>query len=232
MTILPARALLAGALALGLAGPALAAPLLLPDSGPKVLLRCNPDNLPAEQRCRLDLTPEQLGFALVAARSTPIVKNEVTIGTLHDRVWRRGDAYIFGARVQLNAEPWDLSGLAFNLNDLARQLLPDEPAAIAWRPAGPQARKALLAAGRTALGLNEYEGRQPERDNGWVDFRIDVNAAEPEGDSSPSSPWLQLLTRAPAGFSVQPFAFRLLNSDLDDPENQRTEIFLSGYQPN
>ncbi|WP_028312715.1 hypothetical protein [Derxia gummosa] len=232
MTFHPVRLAAATALALGLHGMAVADPVPLSASGERVLARCNPDNLAHEDRCRLDATPEQLGFTLVASRSTPIIKNEVTIGTLHDRVWRLGPAYVFGTRVQLNAEPWDLSGLAFNLNDLARQVLPDEPVVIAYRQDRPAARKALIAAGRTFLGLNEYEGRQPGRDNGWVDFRIDVNAAEPEGTSSPSSPWLYVLTRAPAGHAVKPFAFRLLSSDVEDPETERTELYLPGYQPN
>ncbi len=137
------------------------------------------------------------GYTLVSSRSTPIVKNDITIGTLHDRVWRNSahpHRYIFGLRVVMNAAQWDPSGLAFNVNDLARRLRPHAFAKAAYFMGGSS--KALIAAGRTGQGLNEYEGAQPERDNTWVDFRVDANAADPSGVSSAESPWVLVKTRA------------------------------------
>ncbi len=126
----------------------------------------------------------------MGSRSTPIIKNDVTVGTLRDKVWRNNahpNRYIFGMKVIMNADQWDPTGAAFNVNDLARRLRPHAFAEAAYLLGNSS--KALIAVGRTALGLNEYEeGEQPERDNTWVDFRVDANAAESSGVSSAASP--------------------------------------------
>ncbi len=119
----------------------------------------------------------------MGSRSAPIVKNSITVGTLYDRVWRNDNhpkRYIFGMKVVMNADQWDPSGLAFNVNDLARRLRPHAFAQGAYYL--DTSSKALIAVGRTQFGLNEYDEEQPERDNTWVDFRVDANAAEPSGD--------------------------------------------------
>lgn len=248
-------------LAIGSAGTAAQAAspgfVALSSVGDKVLTRCNPRHLAAQNRCRVGSLPGESGYTLVASRVTDIVKNDVVIGRLLDRVWKRADGtHIFGAQVQLNASAFDLTGLSFNANDLFRQVLEDKPVSIAYFQG--TSKKALKKAGRTQQGLNEvpppeeevvgvaavdiaadavneaidFVGPvQPVRDNAWVDFRIDANAAEPAGPSSAHSPWLLVKTKAPAGYSIQPFAIRLLNSDFPD-SSQFTEIFLSGYQPN
>lgn len=220
----------------------------LPSESEKVLKRCNPKNLPEVDRCRIDSLPGAAGYNLVASRSAPLVKNEIVVGTVYDRVWKSGQQYIFGMRVQLNADAYDLTGLSFNVNDLFRQLLEEQPAAVAY-VMGPST-KALKKAGRTLQGLKEpdpqeeeeegeegeggeeeEESNQPIRNNAWVDFRIDANAAEPNGPSSASSPWLLLKTKAPSGYSVKPFAIRALNSDFADT-SEHVEVYLSGYAPN
>lgn len=252
-----------GALLLVLAGgTAQAAPpgfVVLSADGDKVMTRCNPRHLAFQNRCAVSSLPGEGGYALLASRTSDIVKNDVVIGRLVDKVWKHPDGrYIFGAQVQLNANPFDLTGLAFNANDLFRQVRADQPVAVAYQLG--TATKALKKAGRTLQGLHEeppededdedavgvlpvdsaadagnepidFVGpRRPARDNGWVDFRIDANAAEPSGPSSANSPWLLLRTKAPAGYSLQPFAIRLLSSDVPDA-SQFTEIYLPGYQP-
>lgn len=254
---LAAQAAAALAVALG-GGPAHAAGggfVALSSTGDHVLKRCNPHHVAAQQRCRVTSLPGESGYRLVASRSSDVVKNDVVIGRLLDRVWKRADgAHIFGAQLQLNADAFDLTGLSFNANDLFRQVLEDKPVSVAYFQG--TAQKALLKAGRTLQGLNEVPPEddddddgagedaadepageeeeagpeEPVRDNDWVDFRIDVNAAEPEGVSSAHSPWLLVKTRAPAGFSVQPFAIRLLSSDFPDA-SEFIDIYLSGYQP-
>lgn len=246
----------------GLALPATAASpgfVSLSAAGEKVMTRCNPRHLAAQNRCRVSGLPGESGYALVASRSSDIVKNDVVIGRLLDRVWKHSNGtHIFGAQIQLNANAYDLTGLSFNANDLFRQVLPGQAVAIAYYQSS--AKKALKRAGRTLQGLNEvpppdddeeaanvaavdasadaanepidYVGpEQPERDNGWVDFRIDANAAEARGVSSAHSPWLLVRTKAPRGYAVQPFAIRLLSSDFED-SSEFTEIYLSGYRPN
>lgn len=232
----------------------------LSSSGDKVMTRCNPRSLPYQQRCRVDSLPGESGYTLVASRTSDIVKNDVVIGKLLDRVWKHANGtHIFGAQIQLNAQPYDLTGLSFNANDLFRQVLEDKAVSIAYYQG--TSKKALKRAGRTLQGLHEvppvdddeeepdgddavnasadarnepadYTGRaRPVRDNDWVDFRIDANAAEVRGPSSAHSPWLLVKTKAPAGYAVKPFAIRLLSSDFPD-SSQFTEIYLSGYQPN
>ena len=192
-----------------------AAPLgfvTLSGSGDQVLTRCNPRHLAQRYRCRVASLPGESGYTLVAARSSDIVKNDVVIGRLLDRVWRRADgSHILGAQIQLNASAFDLTGLSFNANDLFRRVRDDRPVAVAYYQGS--ATKALQKAGRTLQGLNELAAEpedeidsasdlgdaafdftgalQPLRDNAWVDFRIDANAAEvsgtrPEGRAMPA----------------------------------------------
>lgn len=230
----------------------------LSSSGGKVMTRCNPRHLSFQQRCRVTSLPGESGYTLVASRTSDIVKNDVVIGKLLDRVWKHANGtYIFGAQIQLNAQPYDLTGLSFNANDLFRQVLEDKPVSIAYYQGS--SKKALKRAGRTLQGMNEVPPEddedstgdaatdtaadtrneasddtgpaRPVRDNDWVDFRIDANAAEARGPSSAHSPWLLVKTRAPAGYAVQPFAIRLLSSDFED-SSEFTEIYLAGYQPN
>lgn len=227
----------------------------LSSAGEKVMRRCNPRHASGNDRCRVASLPGVSGFNLVSSRSVPIVINDVTVGTLDDRVWKAsGDQHIFGMRVRLNAAAYDLTGLSVNVNDLFRQILAAQPAAIAYTPGSSLATKALKRSGRTLQGLNElppedddeeaeggteeaaaaadYTGpEQPVRNNGWVDFRIDANAAEVSGPSSAYSPWVLVKTKAPAGYAVKPFALRVLSSDFDDV-SEHLNVYLSGYQPN
>ena len=201
-------------------------------TGPDVLKQCNPSNSTVVTKCKVSSLPGESGYTLVGSRSTPIVKNDVTVGTLYDKVWRNGahpNRYIFGMKVVMNADQWDPSGLAFNVNDLARRLRPHAFAQGAYYLG--DSSKALIAVGRTAQGLNEYEDDQPERDNSWVDFRVDANAAETSGVSSASSPWVLVKTRAPEGYAVQSFGARVLNSDFPNPSSS-VEVFVPGFQPN
>lgn len=221
-------------LSLALAGQAGADPgyVNLGKHGTDVLKECNPQNSSNVTRCKVTSLPGEDGYTLVGSRSTPIIKNDVTVGTLHDKVWRSDShpgRYVFGMRVVMNSEQWDPSGLAFNVNDLARRLRPHAPAFGAYQLG--QATKALIVVGRTSFGLNEYDGEQPPRDNSWVDFRVDTNAADPDGNSSPSSPWVLVRTRAPSGYALQPFGIRLLNSDFTNISSS-VEVFVPGYQPN
>ncbi len=128
------------------------------------------------------------------------MKNDITVGTLYDRIWRNDShpkRYILGMRVVLNAISGIQLGSSFNVNDLARRLRPH-----AFAQAGLFHGLFDEGADRRrphASGLNEYEEEQPERDNTWVDFRVDANAAEPSGTSSAASPWVLVKTRAPTG---------------------------------
>lgn len=200
--------------------------------GEDVLKSCNPTNSPLSTKCRVTSLPGESGYVLVASRSAPILINEVVIGTQFERVWRKVSnpkIVILGVRLVMNAEQWDDSGKAFNVNDLIRQVRRNAGVEVAYFSSGSPTPKALQYAGRTNLGLNEYVEEQPERNNAWVDFRIDANAAELAGPSRAASPWLLLKTRAPVGVALQDFAIRLLNSE--NPERDQNSIPAAGYQP-
>ncbi|MBS0448289.1 MAG: hypothetical protein JSR59_20370 [Proteobacteria bacterium] len=229
----PYRPLLLAAFAWTAAAPAMAAGYItLPSTfGGDVLTACNPTNDPAGTDCLVTSLPGESGYAIVASRSAPVIINDVTIGTLSEKVWRLASdptQFIFGVQVQVNAEVWDSSGLSFNVNDIFRRTLPKQAVAIAYY--WGDATKALLQSGRTSKGLNEYTNPQPRLAPTWADFRVDVNAADPDGMSSPNSPWLLVKTRAPLGAALNSFGIRLLNSDVEDV-TQAVDLYTSGYQP-
>lgn len=204
----------------------------LSKTGDSVLTGCNPTSASWNHRCKVTGLPGEPGYTLVASRSAPLIYNDIEIGTVNERVWRNVEQpklYIFGVRVIMNANPWDSSGAAFNVNDLFRQTRPTKAVSVAYFLDG--ATEALHEAGRTVQGLNEFEDAEPERDNTWVDFRIDANAADPDGTSSARSPWLLTKTRAPTGISLNALGLRLLNSDVSDPLDA-VDFYTTSYQPN
>lgn len=216
-------------LALALAGTnsALAAGFeKLSKTGEEVLTACT------NTRCKVTSLPGEPGYNLVASRSAPLIYNDVEIGTLYEKVWRhqsKPKLHIFGMRVVMNASAYDSTGAAFNVNDLFRQTRPRSGVSAAYFLDG--ATQGLQEAGRTVQGLNEFEEEQPERDNTWVDFRIDANAAEAEGPSSAKSPWLLTKTRAPEGFALNPLGVRVLNSDVTELLDA-VDFYTASYQPN
>lgn len=220
-------------LALAGAGAAQAAGFeTLSANGANVLKTCNPTSSSGVTLCKVTSLPGESGFDLVASRSAPIIINGVSVGTQLEKVWRHctdKKLFIFGVRVQMNANQWDETGAAFNVNDVLRQVRTDKAVEVAYFAGSPAATKLLKAAGRTFAGLNEYDTAKPPRNNAWVDFRIDANAAEASGPSSPNSPWLLTKTRAPEGYSLQDFALRLLNSENEDVD--QNSIYALGYQP-
>lgn len=228
------RLLVAGVLAGAAAAAAAGGYERLSQDGPKVLSLCGGGHPAATdgdgRRCRVDSLPGEPGYRIVAARTAPIVYNDVRVGTLQERVWQSADdpaMHVFGVRIALNAEAWDSSGSPFRVNDLFRQALPKQRVSVAYKPVVDA--KPLLLAGRTLQGLNEIE-RRPERNNAWVDFRIDVGVLTASGAEAPNSPWLLMKARAPKGVEIAPFGLRLLNSDVADPLDA-VDLFTTSYQP-
>jgi hypothetical protein len=199
--------------------------------GESVLTECHPANSNSNHRCKVTSLPGEAGYTLVASRSAPLIYNGIEIGTVYERVWRndtKPKLYIFGTRLTMNANQWDSSGTSFNVNDVFRQTRPRRAVSMAYFLDG--ATDALHAAGRTVQGLNEYEGDEPERDNTWVGFRIDANAADPDGTSSANSPWLLTKTRAPTGIELNALGLRVLNSDVADIFDA-VDFYTTSYQP-
>jgi hypothetical protein len=234
MTCLSIRTpLIAATLGLAVALPAAAAGFVtLPATyGSDVLTACNPTNDPGNTTCQVTSLPGEAGYVMVASRTAPLIINDVTIGTLSEKVWRQSSdktQFIFGVQVQVNTAAWDSSGVPFNVNDVFRRTLPKQPVAVAYYLGA--ATKPLLLTGRTKRGLNEYTNPQPPLSPTWADLRVDVNAADPDGNSSPDSPWLLVKTTAPIGAVLDSFGVRLLNSDFADVSSA-VDLFTSGYQP-
>jgi hypothetical protein len=226
----PALVLALGSTLVG--SPASAAGFVeLTKAGEDVLTACNPTDSPANTTCKVTSLPGVPGYSLVAARSAPLIYNGITIGTLDEKVWRKDanpNRYIFGARLTMNANQWDSSGAAFNVNDVFRRTRPGKPVSVAYYLDG--ATKALREAGRTVQGLNEFEEDEPERDNTWVGFRVDANAAEIDGLSSAKSPWLLARTRAPEGIELNMLGLRILSSDVEDVLDA-VDFYTASYQP-
>ncbi|MBS0448295.1 MAG: hypothetical protein JSR59_20400 [Proteobacteria bacterium] len=199
----------------------------LSSSGNTVLANCNPNNQTSSSTCRVTSLPGESGYSQYASRSTPIIINDVTVGTLYEKVWRNTSdscLYIFGSKVVLNNAVWDDSGTAFVINDLFRRSLPDQSASIAYYI--DNATIAAKLGGRTLQGLGEYSGNQPARDNTWADVRVNANGAGSGG--AVNSPWILVKTRATSGVAIDPFGVRALNSAATD----LTEYYATGYQPN
>ena len=213
--------------ALGTQNASAAGFLALSKTNQAVLQACNTTNSASDTTCRVNNLPGEDGYDLIASRSTPIVINDSTVGTLYEKVWRNGidsKIYIFGTRMVLNKNAWDESGVAFRVSDAFRRSLPDSSVAVAYYQNG--ALTSLKLAGRTVQGAGEYSGSQPDRDNSWADARIDVDGAG--NTAGQQSPWLLVKTKAGSGIATDPFGIRALNSTA--PAGL-TEVLLTGYQP-
>lgn len=224
--------------------------------GTTTLAVCNPkdafgDQSPTLTTCKVTSLPGLSGYIQKATRSANIVVNGVTIGTLYDRVWCVGTgttcsatnkSHILGMRVKLNANAWDLSGNSFEINDLFRTIRSDDSADIAYfmgtsgstNPDTALAFKFLEYSGRTLKGLNEPVGGSntvKATNNGWIEFRADTNANDPDGISSPWSPWVLVRQNCPSGFTgPQTLKVRFWQGGEEDQSHK--EIYTSGYRCN
>jgi hypothetical protein len=191
--------------------------------------------------CKVDGLPGSAavpGYILRASRTAPITINGVTIGTLYDRVWCLGtgttcnatNTYILGTRINLNTAVWKATTpFSFEVNDIMRTVRSATSADVAYfmgtviggtAPDTAAARKYMEYAGRTAQGLFEPSTQAQQflnktRNNAWMDFRVDVNANDPDATplslSSPWSPWVLVRQVCPTGFNAtpQPLKMRL-----------------------
>ncbi|WP_085316508.1 hypothetical protein [Derxia lacustris] len=199
------------------------------------------------------------GYILKASRSAPIIVNSVTVGTLYDRVYCKGtgtacdatNTYILATRANLNTNVWSpLTTESFEINDFFRVIRSAAAADIGYFMGSVDggtaadtalAKKYLEYSGRTLQGLGEYAGSpsglDPARSNGWIDFRVDTNANDPDAVapysySSPWSPWLYVRQNCPTGYNTtaQAQTVRLRQGGEEDQPPQA--ILTSGYRCN
>lgn len=210
-------ALLLSALATGLAMPAAHAGWVTPShpTGTPVLTTCNPKPFPPSPPSTCMLTGATLldavgpGYIQRSSASASIVINGVTVGTLYDRVLCPGSGttcssttYVLAVRVRLNSNAWNgHSSESFEVNDTTRAVLSALSADAAYYMGPPTGsttsanpdlalanQKWLEYVGRTQYGLNE--AMSGTRSNGYMGFRQDYNANDPDGVSSQWSAWL------------------------------------------
>ena len=202
-------------------------------------------------------SPEMPGYTQIKSFSSELFINEVFVGTLHDRVWCAGSSgvcdasntYILGTRVELIDEPnWGGTGESFEVNDYQRAIKPGVPADIAYfmgtvdggsSASTAKAYKYLEYAGRTKRGLGEYPGSKkgnlnPTRSNGWIDFRADTNANDPDANppfsqSSPWSPWMLVRQVCDEGIRNARVANKLRLHQGGEEDQPDAEIIASAY---
>lgn len=210
--------------------------------------------------CKVDGLPGSTavpGYILKASRSAAIVVNGVTVGTLYDRVWCLGtgttcnttNTYILGARINLNTAVWKATTpFSFEVNDIMRAVRSTDSADIAYfmgTVAGgtvadtAASTKYLEYSGRTVKGLFEptTEAQQflnKARNNAWVDFRVDVNANDPDAAppfsfSSPWSPWVLVRQVCPTGFNATPQPLKMRFWQGGEEGQLPQEILTSAY---
>jgi hypothetical protein len=215
---------------------------------------------PTLTTCKVDGLPGSAavpGYTQIQSTSSAIFVNAVQVGTLYDRVWCQGanqvcdssKTYILGTRVQLNTETgWGTTGESFEVNDFTRAIKASVAADIAYfmgtvdngtAASTAKAYKYLEYSGRTKKGLGEFPGSKggaldPTRSNGWIDFRADTNADDPDANppfsfSSPWSPWMLVRQVCSKGIKPAPQAAKLRMHQGGEEGQPDVEVFADVY---
>ena len=170
----------------------------------------------------------------------------VTVGTLYDRVYCTGsgstcdgtNTYVFATRAILNTAVAGPGG-AFEINDFFRAVPTTATGMQAGyymgvsggaAPDNSQSFKYLEYAGRTNSGL----GQTITRSQGFVNFRADTNASDPDrcepySYNSANSPWLYAKLTCPGGVSTSPGAFKVRVRQGGEEGQPVVSISVSGF---
>lgn len=175
----------------------------------------------------------------------------VTVGTLYDRVYCTSsngsscdgtNTYVFATRAILNTNAWDPSGGAFEINDFFRAV-PTAATGVqvgyymgtsgGSAPDNSQAFKYLEYAGRTNTGL----GQTITRSQGFVAFRADTNASDPDrcepySSNSSNSPWMYARLTCSSGVTTSPAAFKIRVRQGGEEGQPIVSISTSGFACN
>jgi len=173
-----------------------------------------------------------------------VVANGTSVGNADDRVWRRNGTndYIFGLRIQMLNTLWtppagtcpSSTPASFEVNDMFRNgFAAITNLSIAYRLGS--AEEGAWLVGRTNQGLNQYSGSpnglSPARANDWMDFRTDVNNADPDGSSLANSAWMFVIANLPSGVSASPVANAIRIWEGGEEGQCAFSVNLSGYKP-
>lgn len=174
------------------------------------------------------------------------------VGKLYERVWCHStngsscdstNKFIFGMRANLNNNSsWNSDGETFEINDLFHAVPTAATVEIAYFMGTvangtsvdtAKANKYLEYSGRTKKGLGEYPGSpsglNPTRDNTWIDFRADTNAFDPDGISSPWSPWVFARLTCATGIDTVAHTSKLRVHEGGEEGQSDIEVIMSGY---
>jgi hypothetical protein len=203
--------------------------------------------------------PGQAGnWALVAAQTgISIIANGTTVGTLEDRVWKQvgGTGHILGLKVVLTpgvtwTEPAvnnmgiadvpvdadgcnSQAGQSFEINDMFRAGLTGKTGlTVAFRESSiSPAEEGMFLSGRTQQGRAFVApGGVATRDNEWVNFRTDVNPADPDPTTRGNSKWMYLKTTSTK--TVWSTTASTIRLEQGGEEGQcKYRITLSGFRP-
>ena len=185
-------------------------------------------------------TPPIAGYSQVANTVRNIRINNITIGTLTDRVWRTGTNCIYGARIhldQVDYNPNQAGNQYFEVNDLQRAGWTNRgPISIAYY-FGAVADEVLFRAGLTQTAVIHQPGDSAQPltsvapiSQNWVDFTSDLNSFDPDESTKPDSAWMFVksacTTAAPTSLAS---AIRLRQTGQEGQPN--LTITVNGYAP-
>lgn len=168
----------------------------------------------ANNTCALkSIDPPVAGYTQTASVVRDIVMNNaytlnqpITVGTVVDRVWRKGVSCIYGAKIRLNNVDYDRRAISpgvqyFEVNDILRaNFLKKAPVSVAYvyTTRGPgQSDDVVYRAGLTNTSVVNFPGDPAQPlvsvapiNRKWVDFTTDISFQDDDGSSVRDSAWL------------------------------------------
>lgn len=225
----------AGALALtGFAAPSFAAFVSLPSTG-TIMQACadsGTGNSTSVACGAGSVSTATSGFSLLTSVSRTLTAGTTTVGSLSDRVYGNGaGTYIFGLRLDMNANTWDSTNLSFEVNDAFRSGFSSATSVQGGYSkvdiTGPVTDEYARSIGRSSAGLNESGVGTYDAD--WVRFETDVNVDDPDGSSPGTSAWYWVKITGANGWTTASEAIRLWEGGEED--QTQYSIYVSGYVP-
>ncbi|MDP2902345.1 MAG: hypothetical protein Q8N96_04460 [Methylovulum sp.] len=208
----------------------------------------------ANNTCAIpNLTPPLAGYAQTANTVRNIVMNNaytlnqpITVGTVTDRVWRKGTSCIYAAKIRLNNVDYDRRAASpgfqyFEINDFLRAGFKNRrPLSVAYHyttTGGGQSDDVLYRAGLTFTSVVHQPGDSsrpltsiaPLSQN-WVDFTSDINFRDDDGSSVRDSAWLLVKGTCTAAAPAT-LAGALVFRQMGQEEQPLIEVKVDGYAP-
>lgn len=214
-----------------LAMPAHAAFVSLPSSGTIMQTCADSSTSSTSVACGAgSVSTATSGFSLAASTSRNIVAGSTNVGTLYDRVYRSGSTYIFGVRIDMNANTWgdpNDPDFTFEVNDIFRTGFASATSLEGGYSKTTAADEYLREVGRSNSGLNESGTGSFDAD--WVRFHTDINVDDPDDTSPGTSAWYWVKATGVSGFTTTTEAIRLWQGGEEG--QSLYSILLSGYTP-